>query len=396
MGQAINFLRFWRAREPLSERHRPSSVNARLQHQPGTIAGYLRESRERVESGRVDLDGEQREWIIAGNSAFELKPDKPATPSRGILMVHGLTDSPFIFTDLADYFRRQGFHVFVIPLPGHGTRPGDMLDIRWQDWWQAHQHAVDLLSAEVDEIYLCGFSAGAVLNIYQALQDERIRALFLFAPAVRIRPMARLSCPLAALGQRLPRLAWFDLQPDADYFKYESITWRSVCEVHRMIEALNRLLTIGELNIPVFVAASEDDKTIDAPAIVKWFTGLKTQKQMLYYTAGHPPVPADVKRIHSQFPQQKIKSFAHTALLASPDNRHYGAQGSYRFCTHYHQLDPDKYLLCKAGQEDCLGEMFDETPDCQVVRRLTYNPLFEPMLDDISAFLDRIGGEQVL
>ena len=394
MGQVINLLRSWRTRESLSERHRPSGVNARLQHQAGTIAEFLLESREKVESARVDLDGEQREWIIAGNSAFELKPDSPVKPRRGILMVHGLTDSPFMFTDLAGYFRQQGFHVLVIPLPGHGTRPGDMLEIRWRDWWQAHQHAVDLLSAEVDEIYLCGFSAGAVLNIYQALQDKRIRALFLFAPALRIRPMARLGCPLAALGRHLPHLAWFDLQPDSDYFKYESITWRSVCEVYRMIEALNRLLTIGELGIPVFVAASEDDKTIDAQAIVEWFTSLRTQKQMLYYTAGHLPVPADVKRIHSQFPQQKIKSFAHTALLASADNRHYGAQGSYRFCTHYHRLAPDKYQRCKAGLEDCLGEMFDETPDCQVVRRLTYNPLFEPMLDDISAFLDRIEAEE--
>ena len=89
-------------------------------------------------------------------------------------------------------------------------------------------------------------------------------------------------------------------------------------------------------------------------------------------------------------PQHNIKSSAHTALLQSPANPHYGAKGGYRFCTHYYFLDQQKFQRCKAGQEDCLGEMFDESRDCQVVRRLTWNPFYEDMLEEIRAFLTRL------
>jgi len=108
---------------------------------------------------------------------------------------------------------------------------------------------------------------------------------------------------------------------------------------------------------------------------------------MLYYSTGHPAVPSGVKTVAAKFPDQNIRSFAHTSLLQSPANPHYGAHGSYRFCTHYYRLDRHKYDLCKNGQESCLGEIFNETADCPVVRRLTYNPLFEDMLADIREFL---------
>jgi hypothetical protein len=108
---------------------------------------------------------------------------------------------------------------------------------------------------------------------------------------------------------------------------------------------------------------------------------------MLYYTTGQPRVPAFVKCVPSRFPHLRIRSFSHTSLTQSPANPHYGAHGTQRFCTHYYRFDRLKYQRCKAGEEDCLGEMFDELPDCQVIRRLTYNPLFEEMLGEMRDFL---------
>jgi hypothetical protein len=35
--------------------------------------------------------------------------------------------------------------------------------------------------------------------------------------------------------------------------------------------------------------------------------------------------------------------------------------------------------------------MFDESSDCQIIRRLTYNPLFEEMLGEIREFMTATG-----
>ncbi len=370
------------------ERHQPSAGISERGKKADSIAEYLDDCRRRVEAARSGLDDRQRAWVIEGNSPFMLRPDGEGRVKRGILMVHGLTDSPYIMRDIAPFFQQQGFLVLAMQLPGHGTRPGDLLDARWQDWVNVHQHLLGLLGAEVDDIYLLGFSVGATLNIYQSVRNENIKGQFLFAPAVRVLAAARLTCPLAWLGNWWKRLAWFDVQPDSDDFKYESLSNRAICEAHRLIRALHRVSTLGERRIPLFVVASENDATVDSGAILRWFARQQgVPRRMLYYSTGHPVVPPGVKTVAAKFPDQNIRSFAHTALLQSPSNPHYGARGSYRFCTHYYRLDRQKYQRCKNGEEDCLGEMFDESEDCPVIRRLTYNPLFDEMLAEIREFL---------
>jgi len=179
------------------------------------------------------------------------------------------------------------------------------------------------------------------------------------------------------------------VQPDSDSFKYESLTNRAICEVYRLTEAQRHLASLAELNTPLFVAASENDATIDSPAILDWFAQQQgAPKRMLYYSTGTPDVPNHVRVINAHLPKQRIRSYSHTSLLLSPENPHYGERGALRFCTHYYRLDPDKYRRCKAGEEDCLGEMFDESDDCQVIRRLTWNPGYADMLDEIQTFLE--------
>jgi esterase/lipase len=303
-------------------------------------------------------------------------------------MAHGLTDSPFAMRDMARFFQSRGFHVLAMLLPGHGTRPGDLLRVSWQDWVRAHRHLTNLLAQRFETVYAFGFSAGAALSIHRSLTDPLIQGLFLFAPALGVSPSARLAAPLARLGRHWRQLAWFDVQPDTDCFKYESLSHHAIAEAYAMIRAARRMSRERERPLPLFVAASERDATLDSVATLAWFARQGAQRRMLYYTTGQPDVPALVKCVHASLPEQRIRSFSHTSLIQSPANPHYGAHGSYRFCTHYYRSDRVKYRRCKAGDEDCLGEMFDESADCQVIRRLTWNPLFDEMLVDLGAFID--------
>ena len=381
------------AAHELSERHRLKTPGDEWMRGVGSIDDYLHLCRQRVAVSRTDLDSDRTESIIDGNSPFLLPAQNSSATPRTIIMTHGLTDSPFLMRDIGAWFQLQGFRVLSMQLPGHGTRPGDLLDVRWQDWVSAQRKVIDLLADDSDELYLLGFSLGAVLSLYQALHTPRFSALFLFAPAIRVISLVRAFCPLAAAGHWLQRAAWFDVQPDTDSFKYESLTNRAICEVYRLTRAQQRLASLTQLNTPLFVAASENDATINSPAILNWFARQQgAPKRMLYYSTGNPEVPADVRVINAHLPEQRIRSYAHTSLLLSPQNPHYGEQGAMRFCTHYYRLDPDKYLRCKAGEEDCLGEMFDESDECQVIRRLTWNPGYDDMLAEIQAFLGALPG----
>ena len=60
------------------------------------------------------------------NRTFELIP---AAPASGVLLLHGLTDSPYSLRALGRTLHAAGHHVLGLRLPGHGTAPSALLGV---------------------------------------------------------------------------------------------------------------------------------------------------------------------------------------------------------------------------------------------------------------------------
>ena len=133
---------------------------------------YIHLTKKTIAEHRVDLH-QYRELIIEANSPFELRPTNPIvstqTPTKmkyGALLIHGLLDSPFIMKDAGLHLQSQGLLVRSILLPGHGTVPGSLLNVKYEDWLQAVRYGIASLAKDVEHIFLVGFSTGASLSIY--------------------------------------------------------------------------------------------------------------------------------------------------------------------------------------------------------------------------------------
>ncbi|KPB98724.1 Lipoprotein [Pseudomonas syringae pv. maculicola] len=74
------------------------------------------------------------------------------TPKGGVLLVHGLGDSPWSFHDVAQKLADQGYLVRTVLLPGHGTKPEDMLDVRLEQWQQVVREQAQLLSRDAESL----------------------------------------------------------------------------------------------------------------------------------------------------------------------------------------------------------------------------------------------------
>ena len=167
--------------------------------------------------------------IIQANSPKQHIPAQPA--KNGILLIHGLLDSPFLLQGLYEHFKTQGYVVRSLLLPGHGTVPGDLLDVNLESWLQASEFAVKQFESEVENLYLLGFSTGASLALYHAYQGANIKGLILFAPALKFVNR------LAALTRWLPG-NWLRLAPETDFAKYQSIPNNAVYQVYRLSRKL--------------------------------------------------------------------------------------------------------------------------------------------------------------
>jgi len=325
---------------------------------------------------------------------------------KAILLIHGLTDSPFSFHDLSQFFYQQGFTVRTLLLPGHGVAPSELLNTDYEAWQQATTFAIDQTLNDYQQVYLGGLSTGGALIFNYLMQqkqvDEKIKGLFMWSPATKAKS------DLAWLAQYIdgiPFIDWIDLDADIDFAKYESFPYNAGAQVHALMN-----LVVGEganasrqmHDIPLFVVASEHDQTIDTAhtlQLVQQWQLASPQEQMkksvlIYYGDNNklPTKLVDVMEVivpecSAESLCNEIFDVAHIATTNSPDNPHYGVNGQYRNCGHY-VTDAPRYKSCKHNKQVIKGEVtaMNLTRDLPM-QRLTYNPYYQEMLEAMITFL---------
>ncbi|ADE12686.1 conserved hypothetical protein [Sideroxydans lithotrophicus ES-1] len=377
--------------EILGLRHRPSGVNAHFAGEGLPFDEYVRRTQamlRQLHEGR-----NEQEKIVAGNTPFELHPAEDYRKGhgkpyrRGVLLTHGLIDSPYHLRHLAAFFQRNGFRVMAILLPGHGTQPGDLLDMRWQEWAKAVAYGADCLAAEVDELYLAGFSAGAALSVLQASRDERVRGLFLFSPAFEITSRAKWANLHRLYSWLRPAAAWVSVLQDRDTYKYESFCKNAAAQMYAVTQALPK----SEVPIPVFAVASADDATVNPDATLSFMQRAQHPCSKLVWYATERMDRQNVEWVNSAVPEQHILSSAHTAIVMPPEDGHYGVNGEYANCLHYLPHDEKSYVACRRRDAEVwYGEDSERNLQRGLLRRLMYNPHYAAMETSMQRFIERL------
>jgi len=219
-----------------------------------------------------------RNW----NRSFELTPQRVR---GGVLMLHGLTDSPYSVRHLAKIFEAQGFYVLALRMPGHGTVPGALTSATWQDWMAATRlgarHVRDKVS-EKQPFYVLGYSNGGALAVKYTMDSLQATDLatpdrvFLFSPMIGVTRFAMFSDWHKALSW-LPyfeKFPWLDVYPEYDPFKYNSFpkaageqTFLLTQELQLQVDQLVESGKISELP-PLLTFQSLTDATVLTAAIV--------------------------------------------------------------------------------------------------------------------------------
>lgn len=337
---------------------------------------------------------------------------------RGMLLIHGLYDSPYIMRDLEEYFRSKCFHTRSLLLPGHGTRPGSLLNIDYMSWVKTVNHAVKQFADDIHgDIYISGFSTGGALALKNALDHRQVKGLFLFSPALKV------NSSQAVIFKKLG-MEWVPFQKlaDRDYIKYESITLDSVIEVGKLADEVSARLSDEQtqLDIPVMLVIAKNDYTIKTQTAIKLYeqgrfgnksdmliyapikVGKKCVKGVLVGNSTVTPrIPTYMSScfIHEQGGKKyMIADYSHMALTLKSTDKHYGLEGDYKYCTQYF-YDKELETRCKESSNTmtdiCFGErkVFGSAkyPQCrqdeQIVRRLTSNPQFKEMTDYLDRFI---------
>lgn len=220
-------------------------------------------------------------WSPNWNRSFELTAE---APKAAVLLLHGLSDSPYSLRSLGERLRKAGATVLGLRIPGHGTAPSGLVTTTWQDMAAAVRLAMGHLAEQVEgrPVYILGYSNGAALAVHYALTTledaslPKVQGLALLSPAIGVTGAAGFAVWQARLGHLLglEKLAWNVILPEYDPYKYGSFAVNAGDLVYRLTrrvqEGLDRLSGTGRLEgfPPLLAFSSVVDATVSAQALV--------------------------------------------------------------------------------------------------------------------------------
>ncbi|MCU7555188.1 lysophospholipase [Alteromonas sp. ASW11-19] len=347
-------------------------------YQFAKFADYRQATADWLQQHRLPVT-RNADWEVTLNTPFSCGEQF----NKGVMLVHGLGDSPYFFHDVARDLCQAGYQVRTILLPGHGSKPGDMLQADYATWQEVTNYQVAQFARDVDTLVLGGFSTGANLVTLTAANRDDIAGLVLFSPAfqpdffvTRLAPYATALYP------------WPNLEDEDNPTRYNSIAMQGFSAYQQSVTALSDTLEARRLSVPVFMVVAEKDSVVNVDKVADAFHSRFTGKpKTMMWLGEQPPSYPGVTGYTMQLPQQRIGAASHMAVLFDPGNVLYGTKGSLRICDNG-QSD-SKTEACKRGEVVWYGP-WGYTEEDKVFARLTYNPYYPTMLSQIQGFLKQV------
>ena len=208
-----------------------------LRSHPFPVANY-RSAIDQVERRQAADDR-----VVAPGGRTVLLTHGVRTPRVDVLL-HGFTDSPSQFTELADSLYRRGDNVYVPRLPHHAERSGDARALAGMTAVQLRQtadSAADVATALGDTVVVVGLSVGGTMAAWMGQHRPEVRRVVMIAPAFEAgRVPSRLEGLLINLTERLPNVTRRSAPDSARPDRNPGFATHALAEVLRLGKAVEK------------------------------------------------------------------------------------------------------------------------------------------------------------
>ncbi|MDA0150137.1 alpha/beta hydrolase [Vibrio sp. LaRot3] len=345
-------------------------------HTQASFSEYVNQTRQWLETNRIFMTTDKQ------NELNQVLPSeyRPTQPNgQGVLLVHGLGDSPYSFVDVATHLAQQGYLVRTVLLPGHASKVGDLQLPSLNEWQSVVAHHTELLKQQVDSVWLGGYSTGANLATSQAIADNDIEGLLLFSPAFEPGSSMVGFADIASYF-----VTWADQDPENNPLRYNSLPMNAAAVYYQTSEVVRDQLQDANYQKPVFMLMSEGDKVIDTQFAIDAFSQHMTNPSNMIVWQGEEPISEPRStRFSMKLPEQRISNGSHMGLLFSPTNPNYGIGGSNIICGNGQTASNE--TSCADG-EQVWYSAWGYSEAGKIHARLTYNPYFEQSM----AIMDKV------
>jgi carboxylesterase len=197
--------------------------------------------------------------FIPGAAPVFIKGNK-----TGFLFIHGFTATPHEGKDLVEWLHSElGITAAVPLLKGHGTRPEDLLNVTWKDWYSDVENKYSELLKICDNIYVCGQSMGAALALKLAAR-QTVSGLITLAGAVFLKDWRLSLLPLARnfitfhYKSKGPDIKDREVKPKIPTYRKYPV--KSIDELLSLFKSVRN--DLASVTTPALLIHSKSDRTV--------------------------------------------------------------------------------------------------------------------------------------
>lgn len=188
-----------------------------------------------------------------------------AGSSTGVIVLHGLTGSPWSVCGVADAMIAAGHDVELPRLPGHGTRMSDILATGWTDWTGEVERVHRALRERTERVVVIGQSMGATLALWVGLEYPDVAGLVCINPVTRARDAATMAMIDEFIDDGLevvPGEGSDIADPDSSDIGYDGTPIRPLRSL--LVDGIGSMSgRFGELRMPLQLVTSRQDHVVE-------------------------------------------------------------------------------------------------------------------------------------
>ena len=197
--------------------------------------------------------GSMQDWRALGNGE---------NSKIGIIFVHGFTGSPISMRPWAEYFLQRGYSISVPLLPGHGTRPEDLNQVKWQQWPTKVEEELQWMLSQGMTVFIFGLSmgGGTTLNI-SIKHSSSLAGIILVNPMIHVKFIPPQIAWAISRFQKMRDSVGDDIKrPGVTEHGYDSLPAIGVYQLLKMLSYTRKRL--HDVTVPVLLFHSKDDHTL--------------------------------------------------------------------------------------------------------------------------------------
>ncbi len=197
---------------------------------------------------------------------------------RGILLIHGYMAAPEEVRALGEYLYRAGYTIYGVRLRGHGTAPEDLASRNWEEWYESANRGLIVLKNTVKKIAVAGFSTGAGVALYQAInKPDTYRGVVSINAPLKVNNIgSRLASTVVLWNSFLGRLRvgrgkmeYVKNDPENRHINYFRNPISGVAQLEKFMDVVEKRLK--DLYVPALIVQGSRDPVVNPASGIEIF-----------------------------------------------------------------------------------------------------------------------------